>query len=258
MFFSCFCGLRTVNKGKCVLVFEEMGRYRYLFGLINSAMNNELKKGVERGDAFVQSSQFREVRVASFWGAVATILLFQIFGFIIFQAFLYYVQVPFLFIFGGIWIFAFMSADAVAFRKIRDFFQNEFTGTPLNSLKQVDDFVKCGVSVFFVGVLVLFAFGYYPFPHYEFTYGVLIGFYVFSWGGSLVISQLLKRSKPSIKISRDRRGLVMGVVIGIVFFSVAYFLAKELFYVFGMIGLGMCILVISSWLLEDQITTQVR
>jgi hypothetical protein len=216
---------------------------------------NELTKERNRMRDMASSSEFKEVTIESFWGAIATVLLYQLFGFIVFQAFLSYISVPIFLFFGGLWIFVFMIADAVTLKKIRKYLDNEFTISPVQSLKQIDDFLKFCVTLVFAVILVLFFLGYYPFPRYDYNIFTLFAYYLFCWVISYGISRLLKQSPSSILISKNRTGLLFGLVVGGVFILVSYFIAKEMFYLHGMIGIGVCILIISSFLLEDQIKT---
>jgi len=223
--------------------------------LKRSKSYKEFIKDMNNYEELINSNEFKEVRVESFWGAIATLVLYQIFGFIAFQAFLSYLKTPLFLVFGSIWIFAFMVADAVTFKKIKNYLGNEFTTSPLNSLKQLDDFIKFCVTIFFAFVLLLFIVGHYPFPFIEFDSATLFAYYIFSWIVSYIISLMLKKTKPSIKITKNRQGLVLGFTVGISFFLISYFTTQEVFYLVGMVGLGFCIMIISSWLLDDQIKT---
>ena len=206
-----------------------------------------------------QSGQLKEITVESFWGAVAALFLFQIFGFIIFQAFItyltskLYLMVPFL-LYGLIFMIIFMFADALTMKKIREFFINQGSRAAFQSLRQKDDFLKFCLAIVFFIILILFFLGYYPLPKKEYNLILLIIFFVFSWVVSLVFSRITKRNS-SLKLSNDKKGLVVGLFVGLWFSVLSYIISVELFYVFGMVGIGLIVLISSSWLLEDQIKT---
>jgi len=198
-------------------------------------------------------TKYKEVVIESFWGAIATLFLYQLFGYIIFQAFLYYqLHLPYI-LFGGIWIFAFLTVDAITINKIRDFLQNTYTQSPLQQLKQIDDLIKAILATLFFIILLLFLAGYYPFPQYPYDLPLLISYFIISWIISYLISRMLQNKKPKIKISSDPKAIPMGLLIGGSFFIITLTIAPGLFYLHGMIGLGIILLVSSSVLLKDQI-----
>lgn len=218
------------------------------------------KKELEKME---KSNQLKEIRVESFWGAVAAFFLYQIFGYIIFQAFLTYFSSSYLIIplilYGMIFMIIFMFANALTMKKIREFFINQGSQTAIQSLHQKDDFIKFCLAIVFFVVLVLFALGYYPIPKKEHNLILLIAFFIFSWMVSIIYSRLTKKDS-SIKVTNDKKGMLAGIFVGLWFLVISYIVSAvsgsyTLFYIFGMVGFGVIVLVSSALLLEDQIKT---
>ena len=95
----------------------------------------------------VDYSDYKQIKAESFWGAIASLILFQIFGFLVFQAFVYYLDNPFMLIYGSIWILAFLFFQSKMIAKIRVFLSKQSVKTATLSLRQIDDWIKFTLTI---------------------------------------------------------------------------------------------------------------
>ena len=201
----------------------------------------------------------QEIVVESYWGAIANIVLFQIFSFIIFQAFVAYLDNLFMMFWGGLWLIVLLFFQSKMMAQIRQFLSKKSVRSATLSLRHFDDWVKFVLTIVFILVLFLFFLGYYPFPKADFNFVILILFFVFSITASSVFSSLFNSALPKsgkMKYSGSPLGGFFGglffVLIG---YFIEYFTDEELinFYLPGMPGIGIMVICLSILLLEDQI-----
>ena len=201
----------------------------------------------------------RDIKIESFWGAIANIVLFQVFGFIIFQAFFAYLDKIFMMFWGGLWLIVLLFFQSKMMAEIRQFLSKKSERSATLSLRQIDDWVKFVLTIVFALILVLFSLGYYPFPKADFDLTKLILFYVFSLTASSVFSSLFKSALPKSGKMKYSGSPLGGVFCGLFFVLIGYFIEnftdEELinFYLPGMPGIGIMVICLSILLLEDQI-----
>jgi hypothetical protein len=199
-------------------------------------------------------SELKELSVQSFWGAVASFILLQIFGYFIFQAFVFYFG-SILMVWGIPWLLVFMVFQAEVICKIKKFIREGSLAEGIKSFiptqkRCFDDFFKFFLSVVFLIVFIAFLLGYYPFPMEKAPTMVLVAFYVFSWAVSWLVSYAI-RNRANSKVASGQ-GRTVGFAIGALFFA-AGLIFRELAYFHGFIGLGVSVILTVSWLLEDQV-----
>jgi len=203
---------------------------------------------------------YKEIKAESFWGAIASIVLFQIFGFIIFQAFIFYLDSPFMLFYGSIWLLVLLFFQSKMFAKIRVFLSKQTVKSATLSLRQIDDWAKFILTLIFIAVLILFFFDYYPFPIKDYDILHLIAFFVFSWVVCSIFSIKIQEGMPQTKNLKFQGSIGGGIIVGLMFMGLAYvfdrFADFELFfnfYLIGMAGLGIIMICLTIWLLQDQI-----
>ncbi|MBN2067697.1 MAG: hypothetical protein JW744_04475 [Candidatus Diapherotrites archaeon] len=180
---------------------------------------------------------------------------------------------------GGAWILVFLAFQTVAMKKIESFVSKNSLIEGLKSFvpskkHRLDDFLKFLLAIAFAAIALAFLLGYYPFPGAEAPFYALPIFFVISWVVSLTASVKTKKPKtlvlrggggetalisfPDSFKARQPKTLVAtgkdrarGFLMGAVFFTVG-FIFKDIFYFHGLIGLGVCTMMATAWLLEDQ------
>jgi len=201
----------------------------------------------------------KDIKIESFWGAIANIALFQIFGFIVFQAFVAYLNNLFMMFWGGIWLIVLLFFQSKMLAEIRQFLSKKSARSATLSLRQLDDWVKFILTIVFILILVSFSLGYYPFPKADFDVIKLVLFYIFSIVTSSVFSSLFKSALPKsgkMKYSGSPLGGFFGGLFFVLFgYFIENFTDEEFinFYLPGMPGIGFMVICLSILLLEDQI-----
>jgi hypothetical protein len=202
---------------------------------------------------------YEEIKVESFWGAIASIIFFQIFGYLIFQSFISYLDNLFMIFYGSIWLLVFLFFQYKMMSKIRGFLSKKSAKTATLSLRQKDDWTKFILTLIFIVILILFIFGFYPFPQKEYDIFHLVMFYIFSLGVSSIFSIIIQKRIPQTKELKYQGSLGGGIVVGIMFLLLAYFFdiygtfSFFNFYFIGMVGFGVIMICLTIWLLQDQI-----
>lgn len=219
------------------------------------------------------SADLGEITVESFWGAIASFILLQIFGYFIFQTFL--VSIDFvnsftffgesgfiIFILGIGFLFMFMFFQSISFYKIRVFLSKNGFNSPFNFLTELDELIKFILAICFTIILIIIMIGYYPLPKKDSDFLILISFYIFSWFVSYLVSKFRKQ-KASFLIAKGFNRYA-GIIAGLFFFilglasqNLAFFKKDEVFsqfaYFLGVVGLGIVIALVCSLLMENQI-----
>lgn len=211
-----------------------------------------------------------QVKVESLWGAIAGLFLLQIFGYVIFQAFLasiegFYSESVFpniiQLILGLGFIVGFLFFQSVSFSKIKNYIVSS-TKKPFELLKEKDELIKFLLAICFVILLTLIYLGYYPLPKKEVDTIILVIFYLFSWVTSFLLAALRKRNAP-FRIAKGSNR-IWGMVFGLMFFVIAIIVQnisiplndvifKQFTWFLGILGLGIVIMLGCSILMEDQI-----
>lgn len=203
------------------------------------------------------------LRFESFWGAVAAFFLIQCFGFIVYNSFMFFIGIstsmPPLCIWGMMWLLAFVVFQGSVLRKITEYAGMHGPAEAFCSLKQLDDFAKLGIAVFFAGVFLAFVAGHYPFPRAEGDWPQIGLFYCFCWAASWMVS----RPGRAPGFWRDNEGKKAGwkdltiiAFFGLVFVAAglaASLVEPFLFYTAGMIGFGIFTMAVAQLLVEDRI-----
>lgn len=202
---------------------------------------------------------YKDVVVDSFWGAIACIIFFQIFGYLIFQSFISYLDNMLMLFYGGIWLLVFLYFQSKLMAKIRDYLSKNSIKSATLSLRQLDDWFKFILTITFSAILILFILGYYPFPQKKYNILHLVLFYIFSLIISSIFSMTIQKSIPKTKNLKYRGNLVGGFFAGGFFVLLAYLFDKFKqdsflnFYLIGMIGFGFMTICLTIWLVNDQI-----
>ncbi len=198
----------------------------------------------------------REVVAESFWGAIAAFFLVQVFGFIVYQGFLYHffsdtAEGPALmrFVWAGGWILVFLMFQSQILGIIGRFLRSDQKKLILPDARNVDDILKFFLALAFAATFVGFNLGHYPFPMtgdnpLSFGLFLAVSWWVSSMGGSPA-----KSGGPSVAVGP---GMLFGFLVGGVFIVAGVFM-DGLFYFHGMIGWGVCTMLLTGWLLRDQI-----
>jgi len=203
-----------------------------------------------------------EIKVESFWGAIACFVLLQIFGYVIFQTFLVSLNSWFTILMGGGFLFLSLFFQSECFYKIMSYVSKNKKNFAIESLNETKEKVKLVLAILFIVILIFFALGHYPLQQKDYSFFVLILFYVATWLISLLISKLRKHGVP-IWVATGP-GRLMGIIVGFIFFIIAFFNEsiplfnaipgfQDYSLFLGTLGLGVCIILISSLLLQDQI-----
>lgn len=217
----------------------------------------------------MEYQEMSEIKVESFWGAIASFILLQIFGYLIFQTFLFSIDTldsldeagwaVFLLVVGFIIAFLFFQSDS--FLKINRFLIN--TNNPIELLKQLDEKIKLILAIIFSIIFVLILLGYNPLLKKEYSNLLFVlVFYIISWFVSFGISKMRKSNTPILVAKGSNR--IAGIIFGFLFFiigiSVQYIESteniqqfKQFSYFLGLLGLGIVIMLVCTILLEDQI-----
>ncbi len=170
--------------------------------------------------------QVNAIAFKTFSGAFAAFLLLQIAGFVLFQAFLHIIEHieipedllnPFILLW-FLWPVGLIYFQSEVMQKSLDFIYRG-RHNPLESPTRAD-IVRYLISMAFIAVLLLFFFGYYPFPFKEFDAMHLALFYLFTWIASFVAP-------------RVRYGFDVKSWIGRVFLLVWGFFALSWYFAFG-------------------------
>ncbi len=194
----------------------------------------------------MKAGNLEEIRVESFWGAIASFFLLQCFGFVVFQGFLFHFMNPFGVIWGGLWIALFIFFQSDTIQKIKQyFFEGKFNNI-LPHIRQPDDLLKMLLSFAFAGIFAAFLLGHYPFPKTEYDFFWEAGFFAFS----ILASSRIKKAKGSSVATGGAR--TVGFLVGLLFFGFGIF-EPQVFYFHGMVGLGISTMMLCAWLLSDQI-----
>jgi hypothetical protein len=198
------------------------------------------------------SNELKEIRAESFWGSVAALFLIQVFGYIVYQGFIFHFFKSsfgfFSMIWGGGWLLAFILFQNITFGVIYRYVFSQQKKLVLPGLNNYDDVLKLFLAAIFLFVFIAFIFGYYPFEKAESNHVYEAGFFTFSWS----VSFLMKKSTITNLSVATGGSRLMGFIVGLVFFIIGI-IEGPLFYFPGMIGAGVCTMMLSAWLMEDQI-----
>jgi len=205
----------------------------------------------------MQYENLEEIKVESFWGAIASLIFFQIFGYMIFQSFISYLDNFFMLFYGGVWLLVLLYFQSKMMAKIRGFLSKKSITTATFSIRKVNDWFKFILSIVFIAILILFFFRFYPFPQKEFDMLNLLIFYVFSLIVSSVFAITIQKMIPQTKELKYQGSLAGGFVIGFIFVLLAYFFDAYSssiffnFYIPAMAGFGIMMICLTIWLLKN-------
>lgn len=206
----------------------------------------EIKKDIEDE---LQREHLSEIKVGSYWGAVSSFLVLQVFGFFIYQAFRFY-GLSLSILFPGFFLIFFLYIQAGILRKIHEFLsRNNFPGIATIFSKNIP---KLLFGLIALTTWIFFNVGYYPFPkpaNGGFISGLL--FQICSWIISWIISN--KNNIKHVYISELRVTSGCRRFVGIVFSLLLFLISlqrPEYFYIFSMIPLGTLFVLLVSWMLE--------
>ena len=228
-----------------------------------SAQLHETGEGEEivsdkRGDADVAitgtDAEYGQIRVESFWGAIAMFCLCQIYFFILFEGFVFVSGAPashrkLLYVWFGILFLVSVSAQIEALIKIENYFSDKPFSTGAFRIVSVEDFIKCLLAVCFGLFFILFCIGFYPFPSKPHQWWHTLLFYVFIWGLTAAAAKNLRGGIQSTQPLGIMN--VIPVIMGFTFFTVGAFLG-EVFYFAGTFGMGFALIPIRPLLLCNQ------
>ena len=199
-------------------------------------------------------SEWGEIRVESFWGAIAMFCLCQIYYFILFEGFVFVSGAPathrkLLYVWFGILFLVSVSAQIEAMIKV----ENYFSGKPFNikalHLNSAEDFIKCLLAILFGLFFILFCFGFYPFPSKPHQWWHTLLFYIIIWG---LTTAAAKNLRGGIKSTQPLGMMnILPVIMGFAFFTAGAFL-DEVFYFAGTFGMGFALIPIRPLLLCNQ------
>lgn len=211
----------------------------------------------------MQNQTMSEIKVESFWGAISSFVLLQIFGYVIFHTFIVSINpentMGIGIILGLVFILVFMFFQSDAFFKIKSFLRAN--NNPKESLSQNDEKIKLFLAVVFGIILLLMILGYNPLFENNVSVHLIIVFYALSWAISWAMAKLRKNKIPVLVASGGNR--IAGIIMGSFFFILGISLKNidagaELIpiqnyaYFLGLLGLGIVITLVSTILLEDQ------
>ena len=214
-------------------------------------LENTDAAGMEASDTL---SEYGPIRVESFWGAIAMFCLCQLYYFILFEGFVFISGVSgshknMLYVWFGILFLVSISAQIEALIKI----ENYFSGKPFNSnafhIASLEDLIKCLLAVLFGIFLILFCFGFYPFPSKPHQWWHTLLFYIFIWGLTVAAAKNLRggiRSTQPLGLMN-----IIPVIMGFTFFTVSAFLG-DVFYFAGTFGMGFALIPSRPLLLCNQ------
>ena len=199
-------------------------------------------------------SEWGEIRVESFWGAIAMFCLCQIYYFILFEGFVFAAGAPashrkLLYVWFGILFLVSVSAQIEAMIKIENFFSDNPFSLKVFHLESFEDFIKCLLAVLFGFFFILFCVGFYPFPSKPHQWWHTLLFYLVIWGLTAAAAKNLKggiRSTQPLGMMN-----VIPVIMGFGFFTAGAFLG-EVFYFAGTFGMGFALIPIRPLLLCNQ------
>jgi len=206
-----------------------------------------------------QGYTYKEVKAESFWGAIACLVLFQIFGYIILQAFVFYLDNIFMLLYGSIWLLVLLFFQSKCISLIKTFLSKKNAREATLSLRQIDDWAKFILTKIFIVILIFFFLGFYPFPQKEYDIYCLVAFFIFSWIISSIFSMKIQEAMPQVRSLKFEGSLGGGIVVGVMFILIGYFMdyvntdGTFFFYLAGMAGLGIIMICTAIWLLQDQI-----
>jgi hypothetical protein len=171
----------------------------------------------------MQYENLEEIKVESFWGAIASLIFFQIFGYIIFQSFISYLDDFFMLFYGGVWLLVLLYFQSKMMAKIQGFLSKKSITTATLSIRKVNDWFKFILSIFFIAILILFFFGFYPFPQKEFDTLNLLIFYVFSLIVSSVFAITIQKMIPQTRELKYQGSLAGGFCNWVCFCFISLF-----------------------------------
>jgi hypothetical protein len=197
---------------------------------------------------------YGQIRVESFWGAIAMFCLCQIYYFILFEGFVFVSGAPathrkLLYVWFGVLFLVSVSAQIEAMIKIENFFADKPFSPQSFRIASIEDFIKCLLAVTFTLFFILFCLGFYPFPSKPHSWWHTLLFYIFIWG---LTAAAAKNLRGGIKSSQPLGVMnVIPVLMGFGFFTAGAFLG-EVFYFAGTFGMGFALIPIRPLLLCDQ------
>jgi hypothetical protein len=186
-----------------------------------------------------------EVYPLSYWGALASILLFNAVGYFIFQSFVENITssviIPLLF-----WFFIFFSIERAFFGRIKTFLNDPNRVAKSIVPKTFGEVCKIIITLALLAANIWLALGHFPFERTETTWWAPLLFNIFCLGVSyfLALTQVksLKTAGGCVRIV-GILGCSLFIVVGIFFENVRY--------IAGVIGLETVSFLVVSWLLED-------
>jgi hypothetical protein len=198
------------------------------------------------------SDKFGPTIVRSFWGAIASLPVLQVFGFIAFQAF---VNSIFKFsllrlmidLFSLLFLIAYLTEQTMLFSRIDNYIRHK--NLSHNKLKFID-IVKILIGSLFLILWLSFIFGYYPLQEAVPNILHTILFYFISW--SISSGLLFIRQSPNLTITegvaKSKRGLLILILIPFVFLALLF--PPEMMYLFLMIPIFAIYVLLVSWMVE--------
>ena len=192
---------------------------------------------------------YQEYKVESFWGAIATLVLLQIFNYFIFQSFLFYlhhVQI----IWGSITVGLSIFFQLEMIGKIKLFLNTPSLGNNPLLLDTYDEQIKCALTIGLAFLLILFLKGFFPLPIEPYGYIALVTFYAFNWGVSYVFAGSSKTSYLS-NSGANWKGMIIATICLLLFVGTTY--EPRMFYSLGIVLLYLGMVLTSYSLLKKQI-----
>ena len=197
---------------------------------------------------------YGQIRVESFWGAIAMFCLCQIYYFILFEGFVFVSGAPathrkLLYLWFGVLFLVSVSAQIEALIKIETYFTDKPFSPETLRITSIEDFIKCLLALSFGLFFILFCLGFYPFPSKPHQWWHTFLFFIAIWG---ITAAAAKNLRGGIQ-STQPLGImnIIPVIMGFGFFTAGAF-TGDVFYFAGTFGMGFALIPIRPLLLCNQ------
>ena len=244
----------------------DLARKETILGLESDNASVQPDKTEERAETVLENidaadvesshtaSGYGQIRVESFWGAIAMFCLCQLYYFILYEGFVFISgvtgsQKKLLYIWFGILFLVSVSAQIEAMIKIENYFSERPFNKDVFHITSIEDIIKCLLAVLLGFFFILFCFGFYPFPSKPHQWWHTFFFYIFIWGLTVAAAKNLKggiRSTQPLGLMN-----VIPVIMGFTFFTISAFLG-DVFYFAGTFGMGFALIPVRPLLLCNQ------
>jgi len=207
----------------------------------------EIQKEIENEQRIKYLS---DVRVKSYFGAIAAFFVLQIFGSILYYAFRAYSS-SFSILFPGFYLVGFLYVQIDILVLIKNFLAEKKIPELKNaSFRTIVKLIIGGLALI---IFILFKIGYYPFPKNNTS--DLLGEILFQLL-ILAISWVIANNRKWKKVYITRVGTQTGSkrLFAMIFSLLMFFMTlsrPELFYIFSIIPLGAFFVLFTSWLVEN-------